>query len=124
MKSLYRVRGKVRKGKQRGRGLGYPTANINLHTAIPDGIYAGSVRIAGKTYHAAVFVGAAETFNEKKRYIESYIFQFQDTIYDSWMTVYLYKKIRGNKKFSSTQELVEQIKKDVLDIQTFFGSFV
>lgn len=121
MRILYSARGKVRKGKQRGKELGYPTANILLHTAIPEGIYAGTVRVAGKEYHAAVFVGAAKTFNEKMKLVESYIFDFQESIYGKWLTIHLHKKIRENKKFSSVKGLVDQINRDILDIKTFFG---
>lgn len=120
MKILYTIHGKVKKGQGRGKPLGFPTANINLHKKIPEGIYAGEVSVRGKSYKAAVFIGSAKTFNEKDYKAESFIFDFDENIYGKWITVKIYEKIRDNEKFLSAEALVRQIKKDILTINKFF----
>lgn len=115
----YSAKGKVRSGDKRGRILGFPTANINLHKNIPDGVYISDVILKSKKYKAATFVGAAETFGKKDKKIESYILDFDKDIYGEWMTVKFYKKIRGNKKFKNERELIEQIKKDIKIVENF-----
>ncbi len=123
MQPIITLKGKVRKGKQRGRALGYPTANLASHKDIPEGIYAAKVKYNHKHFIAATFVGIAETFNEKESFIESYLIDFGEEIYDKWITVRLYKLLRKNKKFHSVEDLVFQMKQDVLDVRSFFSSF-
>lgn len=118
MKKLFMFWGKVKKGKQRGKLLGFPTANTALHKKIPEGIYASKVKINKKTYSAATFIGSPKTFNEKDYKSESYILDFDKNIYGSWVTITLFNKIRENKKFSSEQELIEQMKKDVIKVKS------
>lgn len=120
MKTLYKLEGAVVRGKNRGRKLGFPTANIALSHDIPDGIYAAEVSIDGKLYQAATFIGAAETFGENEKKAESYIFNFKQNIYGKQITVRLLKKIRGHKKFTSRNELIRQMKKDKVQIRLFF----
>ncbi len=117
MKKLFVFWGKVKKGKQRGKLLGFPTANISLYKKIPEGIYASKVKINKQTYSGATFIGSPKTFNEKDYKAESYILDFNKNIYGSWVTITLFKKIRGNKKFNLEQELIEQMKKDILEIR-------
>ncbi len=122
MKTLFILRGKVKKGKSRGKFLGFPTANINLRKKIPEGIYASIVKIDNKKYFAATFIGSAKTFNEREYKAESYILDFNQSIYGKWITVRLFKKLRGNKKFDSEQELIDQMKQDILTTRKFFGN--
>lgn len=121
MKPLHVFWGKIVSGKKRGKTLGYPTANIPLHKTISDGIYASLVKVSGKNYVAATFIGAAETFGEKEKKAESFLLDFSGNLYGKWITVYLYKKLRGNKKFDSEKQLVEQMKKDVSATREFFS---
>ncbi|MDO8621516.1 MAG: riboflavin kinase [Candidatus Levybacteria bacterium] len=120
MSYIYSFTGKVEAGNKRGKNLGFPTANIALTQSIPEGIYASRVLIDGKTYQASTFIGEAKTFGEKEHKAESYIFDFDKNIYGKEVTVYLFKNLRGNKKFSSEQKLIEQIKKDVSGTREFF----
>nr|MBI5455501.1 riboflavin kinase [Candidatus Levybacteria bacterium] len=121
MKTLFMFWGKVKKGKERGKLLGFPTANVTLHKKISEGIYASSVTIEEKTYFAATFIGSAKTFNEKDYKAESYILNFNKNIYGKWIGIKLFKKIRDNKKFKSEKELIIQMKQDILDIKKFFN---
>ena len=114
MKMQYLVRGKVKSGSKRGKDLGFPTANLNLHQNILDGVYLSEVKIKLATYSALTFVGAAKTFGETKRFVESYILNFNKDIYGQWITIRLFEKIRENIKFNSEAELKEQMKKDLV----------
>ena len=104
--------GKVRKHNQRGRKLGFPTANVNLSKKIPEGIYISKTRINRQEFKSLTFIGVAKTFNEKNYKAEIYILDFNQNIYNKWISVKLIKKIRENKKFNSADELITQMKKD------------
>ncbi len=120
MKPLYTIWGKVKKGKQRGKTLGFPTANIALHKKIPEGIYTSAINVENKEYQAVTFIGAAKTFGEKDILAESYILDFQKNIYGKWLSIKLLKKLRDNRKFASQEELITQMKNDVLSARQFF----
>ena len=111
------VAGTVVGGKRRGRLLGYPTANIDPHhEAIPPGgVYAVWVRVKGKRYGGALFIGAPSTFGEKDPVIEVHIFGFRDFIYKEDIEVVFVKRLRASRKFPDHRKLVEQIRRD--DIQ-------
>jgi len=119
MKTLYVFSGKVLRGKKRGRKLGFPTANLKLTQEIPEGIYAAKVSIGRKKYTAAVFIGAAKTYNETETKAECFILDFSGDIYSRNITISLYNKIRENRKFETELELIEQIEKDVEKIRRF-----
>lgn len=141
MPKLY---GKVIKHLGRGRRLGYPTANLDTETDLPEGIYLGLVKkISGgqlpplflrkllphaKFFKntglpALVFIGKAETFGEDKELAEVHILDFSHDIYDVMLEVEVIKKIRDNQKFSSQEELVDQMKQDELVARQFFASY-
>jgi len=65
-------------------------------------------------------VGAAQTFAEKKRFIETYILDFNKNIYGQWLTVILLKKIRNNKKFKNKQTLLAAMQNDRKKARKFF----
>lgn len=109
---MYKFRGKVRKHNQRGRKLGFPTANIDIHQKIPEGIYVSETKLNNKIYKSITFVGEVKTFNEKKFHAETYILDFNQNIYDKWISVRLIEKIRDNKKFKNVEDLVKQMKED------------
>ena len=104
--------GKVRKNNQRGRALGFPTANVNLSKNILEGIYISKTKIEEKVYPALTFIGKVKTFNEQKFHSETYILDFSKNIYNKWISVELIKKIRDNKKFNSSKDLITEMKKD------------
>lgn len=117
---MYKFWGKVRSDKKRGNKLGFPTANLNLTKKIPEGIYLSIARVRAKRHPAMTFIGKIKTFNEKKFQAETYILDFKKELYDQWISVKLLKKIRGNKKFKSADELVEQMKKDEAVARKYF----
>ena len=120
MKTKHLVWGKVKTGSKRGKSLGFPTVNISLHKNIAEGVYLSQVCIDNKRFPSLTFVGAAKTFGERKKWVESYILNFNKNVYGKWITAKLFKKIRGNIKFKSEKELVEQIKKDLIVANKFF----
>jgi len=114
------IKGKVQKGKTRGKGLGFPTANINLHRKIPDGIYISRSKLQSRSYPSLTFVGAARTFGESKIQAETYFLSNVGNIYGKWITVSLIKKIRSNQKFQSASKLKAQMKKDEKFARKYF----
>jgi riboflavin kinase/FMN adenylyltransferase len=115
------VWGKVRKGSNRGKRLGFPTANIALHKNIAEGVYVSEVRIDGQKFQSLAFVGAAKTFAEKNKKVETYIFNFNKNIYGKWISIKLFEKIRGNIKFTSEKDLIVQMKKDLQSAKDFYA---
>lgn len=113
--------GKVKKGAQRGKSLGFPTANIALHKNIAEGIYISQVKVNGKSSPALTFIGHANTFGEKKVLAETYFLRLSIDIYGKWISIKLLKKIRKNQKFKSAKELVVQMKKDKIEAEKYFS---
>lgn len=113
------VFGTVIRGARRGKTLGYPTANIDPHhEAIPpSGVYAVWVRLRNRKYGGALYIGTRPTFGEREPIIEVHIFNFCKLIYGEDIEIIFVKKLRGDRKFSSQQELIEQIRKDSLQAQ-------
>lgn len=112
---LYLVSGRVKKGKQRGKTLGFPTANIyfNRPLLLKEGVYAGFVKIGDVYYKAAINVGSNPTFGDKISHIEAHLIGFNEDLYQKRINLYFVKYIREEIKFESAQKLLEQIKKDV-----------
>lgn len=117
---LYRVRGIVRHGDKRGAKLGYPTANVWIHQDARDGVYASRIRVRGVWYPSVTFIGAAKTFGRKQRLLETHIFDFQKTIYGEWVSVRVFKRLRGNKKFDSVQDLMQAMHADCEQARAYF----
>lgn len=112
--------GKVRKGNQRGKSLGFPTANLNLSKRISEGIYVSVTKLNKIVYQSITFIGSAKTFDEHTYQAETYILNFTKDIYSQWISVKLLKKLRNNKKFVSVGELVKQMSKDKKETKDYF----
>ncbi len=114
----FTLHGTVVKGKQLGRKMGFPTANIessDKHKIIPGyGVYAVKVEFDGKTFNGMLNIGTRPTFNKNadNRSIEVNIFDFSGDIYGKKLTLCFVDKIRDEKKFPGIESLVEQLKKD------------
>ena len=111
----YAVSGKVVKGRNIGRHLGFPTANIEIHNELlpKDGIYAVRVMLGNKIYKGAVNIGIAPTFHTNKRAVEVYIINFKQNIYGKKLKIEFIQRLRGEKTFKSAAGLAIQIKRDV-----------
>ncbi|NIS75388.1 MAG: bifunctional riboflavin kinase/FAD synthetase [Deltaproteobacteria bacterium] len=109
------VCGKIIHGAGRGRGLGFPTANIDFRSdLIPlPGVYAVMVGIGGSRYMGLTNVGFNPTFGEKTLRVEVYILDFSEDIYGEEISLYFIDRIRDERKFASVEDLVAQMKRDV-----------
>jgi riboflavin kinase/FMN adenylyltransferase len=113
----HRVEGVVVRGAQRGRELGFPTANIETlpHTAIPaDGVYAGWLHTQGEAMPAAISVGMNPQFDGVERTVEAYaIDRVGLDLYGLHVAVDFLAYVRGQRKFDSVEALLEAIAADV-----------
>ena len=111
----WEIIGKVIKGSQRGRKIGFPTCNILLKQyVIPKfGVYAVNVKINNITKKGIANVGYRPTFNGKKLLLEVNIFGFKKNLYNKNINVVFNKFIRPEKKFNNIIELKNQIRKDI-----------
>jgi riboflavin kinase/FMN adenylyltransferase len=116
----YAVRGVVVRGDQRGRELGFPTANVPtsaMTAAPPDGVYAGWLRRldTGERLPAAISVGTNPTFDGvRERRVESYVLDRTDLeLYGVEVEVSFVERLRGMVAFESVDALIEQMKDDV-----------
>jgi riboflavin kinase/FMN adenylyltransferase len=111
------VEGPVVRGDGRGRGLGFPTANLALDAgiAVPaDGVYAGHlVRADGERLPAAVSVGTNPTFDGVERRVEAYALDVDIDLYDEHVMVEFAHRLRGQERFASVDDLVAQMAVDV-----------
>ena len=115
----YSFTGKVVRGDGRGKQLGYPTANLKIENEdklIPAiGIYAAECSIKGKWYNALLSIGSRPTFSTDGKVVpEIYILDFDKDIYNEELQIKLIQRIRGEEKFNSAEELIEQMDKDKL----------
>jgi riboflavin kinase / FMN adenylyltransferase len=113
----YAVRGSVIKGASRGRTLGFPTANLLPHNSekcIPaTGVYASRVQLRdGRLFNGVTSIGTNPTFGGTERSIETYIFDFNEDLYDESISVHFVARIRGEITFSDAASLIECMKHD------------
>lgn len=117
----WEIRGEVIRGDQRGRELGFPTANFRLDTTIHPayGVYAARVNIEGeKEWHgAAVNIGIRPMFEIPEAEVESYIFNFNREIYGTTLRVQPVERLRSEAKFNSVEELKAQMEADCKQVQ-------
>jgi riboflavin kinase / FMN adenylyltransferase len=119
----HRVEGVVVRGHQRGRKLGFPTANVESppHTAIPaDGIYAGWLAALDEAGHetsrwpAAISIGTNPTFNGQVRTVEAHALDRDDLdLYGLHAAIDFAARLRGTLRFDSVDDLVTQMHADV-----------
>ena len=120
------ITGRIVRGDQIGRQLGYPTANIVIpetYKLIPsDGIFAAKVKIDGVNYGGMAYIGTRPTINGTRRNIEVNIFDFDREIYNQQVSMEFHNFVRGDMKFDSLDELKAQIAKDKVEVEKLLGS--
>ncbi|CAM3848499.1 bifunctional riboflavin kinase/FAD synthetase [Mucilaginibacter galii] len=120
------ITGKVIRGNQIGRQIGYPTANLLVEESykiIPaDGIFASTVEIDGQTYQGMSYIGHRPTINGMTRNIEVNIFDFNQDIYNQTVKMNFIHFVRHDVKFSSLEGLKEQLAQDKLDVLKLLNS--
>jgi riboflavin kinase/FMN adenylyltransferase len=124
----YFIEAKVVKGRQVGRRIGFPTANLGGVTRLPpkDGVYACLVKAGGKLYRGGMNLGRRPTFqdDDHHRKAEVHLLHYHGRLYGKTLRVYLMKYLRPEKKFSSPESLQLQIAKDLKVIQSLSFSSV
>lgn len=114
----YMISGTVIKGKQLGRTIGFPTANIQIeenYKLIPAiGAYVVEVLIKAKTYYGMLNIGWNPTVGGNTQSVEVNIFDFEQDIYNQKITVCFLERIRDEKKFSSIEMLKKALHEDKL----------
>ncbi len=111
------VHGTVVRGARRGTGLGFPTANLELHHAVrpPPGVYAAEVPLDGRSFRAVVNIGTRPTFGrEGAEALEAHLPDFRGgDLYGRALEVRFLRRIRDERKFDSVESLKERIRADV-----------
>lgn len=120
----YSLVGEVVKGRGKGIELGFPTANIKPdHNAVPlQGVYIAEAIIDGTPYPSAVNIGIAPTIRNEDVTIEAHVLDFTGELLGSQIEIRFHERLRSEKKFSSLDALMEQIKIDVQATRDYFAS--
>jgi riboflavin kinase/FMN adenylyltransferase len=113
---IFKLTGKVAHGNKLGRSLGFPTANLSFDRTqlLPDnGVYFCRCQYSDRVYRSIVNIGTRPTITDDlTRVVEVNLFDFNESIYDEEISIEFFSKIRDEIKFSSKNELIEQIKID------------
>ena len=113
---FYSITGKVVRGDQRGKKIGYPTANIYVRDPVKlipaSGVYAVRALVDGAVYGGMLNIGLRPTFNGQHETIEAHLFDFAQNIYGTQITIEFAGAIRKEMKFKSADELTAQLAKD------------
>ncbi len=122
---LSRIEGIVTAGDQRGRKLGFPTANVTIgaEVELADGVYAGLVDLEdGSRYSAAISVGRRpHYYADGQRLVEAYLLDFDGDLYGREISVSIGRRVREQRSFESEDELVRQIGRDVEAVRAALG---
>lgn len=122
----YNFTGTVVKGKQLGRTIGFPTANISIeeeYKLLPkNGVYIVRTEIEGNRYFGMMNIGTRPTVDGNTQSVEVYILNFNSEIYNSIITVEILQFIRNEQKFGSLDDLKGQIEKDKIFTLQFVQS--
>ncbi|MDO5759402.1 MAG: bifunctional riboflavin kinase/FAD synthetase [Bacteroidota bacterium] len=106
----------ITKGYQIGRSLGFPTANIQIPTKkiVPkNGVYATRVLYKNRLYNSVTNIGTRPTFERKDRSIETFIFDFNEEIYNENIRLFFVDYLREERKFEDKSLLIGQMKIDI-----------
>lgn len=121
--SDYRIRGRVAKGAQRGRQIGFPTANLtDIDVVVPaPGVYGGYACVEGceTPLAAAIHIGPNPTFESEGDFkVEIHLLDYDGDLYDEMLLVDFVTHVRDIARFNSADDLIEQLKKDINTIRS------
>jgi riboflavin kinase / FMN adenylyltransferase len=126
MDPLFTFSGKVARGNRLGRSFGFPTINFNPEQdqllPLDYGVYAVKIRWQDQFFNGMGYYGFRPSLGEVKLVLEVNIFDFSGELYDEEIAVYFYDFIRGDRKFSSMEELRHAIANDGQVIRKLFSS--
>jgi riboflavin kinase / FMN adenylyltransferase len=119
----YFYSGMVIQGKQLGRKLGFPTANIEIpgNLSIKNGIYITLTHIDGKAYPSVSNLGYIPTFNANNRSIETHVLDYENDLYGKLVKVEFLRFVRPEMKFDSLEKLKVQVFNDIDSARNYFG---
>jgi riboflavin kinase/FMN adenylyltransferase len=120
----FALRGPVIKGAERGKGLGFPTANMAFgqDRALPAfGVYVTRAYLREGVFPAVTNIGLRPTFGEDKPTVETFILDFQGEVYGQELRAELLHRLRGEVRFASPEALREQIEKDVAATRAYLA---
>ncbi len=124
----YSITGIVSKGKQLGRTIGFPTANLKIedeNKLIPsNGVYIAKSCINGKTIYGMMNIGTRPTVDGSNQSIEIHFFDFKDDIYSDEITITFLKRMRDEQKFESIDALKTQLNKDRVNAKNYINSVI
>lgn len=115
LENPHEVSGEVVSGEQRGRALGFPTANIKAQTQLlpAQGVYAVEVELTGgERYQGVANIGTRPTFGLGDQQLEVHLFDFQGDLYGQWLRVFWIERLRGEQRFANQEELIARIQLD------------
>jgi riboflavin kinase/FMN adenylyltransferase len=121
---LHIVRGVVRRGEGRGRGLGFPTANIHtVADLLPaPGVYAVRARVDGGPWRCGVAnLGTRPTFGGQELSLEVHLLETDQDLYGRELEVGFVDRLRGEQRFDGPEELIAQIRNDVVQAEQLLG---
>ncbi len=122
----YFLTGTVVPGRAMGRKLSFPTANIQLTyegKLIPKfGVYTVAVGIANEVYPGMLNIGTRPTFGEGNVTIEVHLINFEGDIYDKSINLIFLERLRGEQRFETPEDLIEQIKKDQIESERIYST--
>jgi riboflavin kinase/FMN adenylyltransferase len=116
--------GRVVRGSERGRTIGFPTANLDCETECipPDGVYAARVILSDGAHPSIANIGMRPTFSENTRAIEAHIFDFAGDLYGTRIKLELIERIRSERKFDTPDALKAQIALDVRKVREIISA--
>ncbi len=112
----YILDGTVTSGAGRGKGLGFPTANLSVppRMLLPgEGVYAGRAYLGERTFQAAINVGTNPTFGGEPLHAEAFLLDFEDDLIGQSIALEFWERLRDETRFDSAEDLARQIKDDV-----------
>lgn len=121
----YSLRGPVVHGMERGRTIGYPTANIAItpDRALPAyGVYVTRAYIGGSAYMGATNIGIKPTFDNELPSVETYLLDFEGDLYGRELRVEVLHRLRGEIKFDGMEALIAAIAADVEATRAYFAN--
>ena len=124
----FNLSGKIIKGDELGRKIGYPTANLKIFEKYKlkpqNGVYLVRTKIKKQTYFGMMNIGIRPTISAKNNQIETHLFNFNGNLYDHEMTLEILEKIRVEKKFESIEKLKIQLDIDKRHCQKLIPEYL
>jgi riboflavin kinase/FMN adenylyltransferase len=121
----FALRGPVVRGAERGRTIGFPTANIAVAPDLalpPFGVYVTRAFLGESSYESVTNIGKRPTFDENRPTIEVHLFGFDGDCYEQEMRIDVLHRLRDEQRFDGVPALVAQIKRDVSNARSFFAA--